>query len=147
MKLAPVSRATFLRTKVLGIRDLQAEVARTAEELRTAERPAEMAAGEPIRDKWKALVPFHEGHYRDSLAVAWLGKLGAAGGTAWVPGLPRDEQPLIYAKRLEYGDSEIRAQPSARPALAAARAEAVEAGADEFRTVIRRRKARRRPTR
>ena len=102
-----------------------------------------MAAGGPIRDKWKSLVPVLDGNYRDSLRVAWTGTKGAAVGTGWVPGLPREDQPVMYAKRLEFGLEGIHPQPSARPAAAAARADALKAGGEPFRTVVRGRKPRR----
>jgi hypothetical protein len=133
----------MLKVKVLGISEMQAEAASMAAELRAAEDPAAMAAGAPIRDKWHGLVPILDGNYRDSLTVAHTTK-GAAVGTAWLARLPREEQPFIYSKRLEFGESGVTAQPSARPALEAARAEALDAGADEFRSVVKGRRKRQR---
>lgn len=133
----------LLKVKMLGIREMQQACDQTARELMEAEDPAALAAGEPIKDKWKGLVPWYEGNYERSLAVAWTGIKGAAVGTAWVPGLPRDEQPFIYSKRLEFGEFGTTAQPSARPAMVAARAEALEAGAEPLRSVIKGRRARR----
>lgn len=132
----------MIDAKVLGIKELQAEIDRTIKELREAENPAALAAGEPIRDKWRDLVPVLDGNYRNALAVGWTGKKGAAVGTTWLPGLDRREQPVLYSKRLEFGDSVIPAQPSARPALAASKAQALEAGAEPFRSVIKGRRAR-----
>lgn len=133
---------------ILGLGDLQTEIDKTAQELREAEDPAAMAAGEPILERWKALVPVLDEHYRNSLVLVWLGaKQGAAIGTSWLPTLPREEQPFLYSKPLEFGNSHQSAQPSARPALAASQAEALEAGGNEFRSVIKGRKPRkRRPT-
>lgn len=135
-----------LSFKVLGLDDLQESIDSTVEELRAAEDPAALAAAVPYLEKWRGFVPVLDGNYRDSLTVAWLGEKGAAVGTRWLPQLPREEQPVMYAKRLEFGDSEIHAQPSARPALAAGRQEALEAGGEEFRSVVRgRRKRKRKP--
>lgn len=132
----------MIKVKIAGLKEMQAAADQTSRELLEAEQPAAMAAGEPIRDKWKDLVPVLDGNYRDSLIVTWLGKQGAAVGTMWLGHLPREDQPLFYAKRHEFGDSIIPAQPSARPALAQSRAAALEAGAEPFRSVVRGRRAR-----
>ena len=123
--------------KILGLKDIQRNAEQTARDLAEAEDPAQMRAGEIIAERWRALVSILEGNYRDAIHVAWLGKKGAAVGTKWLGNLPRNEQPVMYARRLETGDSEMPAQPSARPALEQARPEAIEAMADEFRTVVR----------
>jgi len=133
-----------LNVKVLGLPELQAEIDRTTAELRAAEDPAQMAAAVPILEAWRSRVPVLDGNYRDSLTIANLGVKGAAVGTAWLGEVPREEQPVMYAKRLEFGDSTMRPQPSARPALEATRQQAAEAGGDEFRSVVRGRKPRKR---
>lgn len=130
--------------KVLGLKDVQSALDATALELREAEDPAALAAADPILEKWRSMVPVKDGNYRDSLTVAWLGKAGAAVGTRWLPTLPREEQPFLYAKPLEFGNSHQSAQPSARPALAAARAEALDASGEPFRSVVRGRSRKRR---
>lgn len=132
----------MFRVKIAGLTELQSECDKMAKELAVAERPAEMAAGEEIKEVWRGLVPVDEGNYRDSLGVSWLGKQGAAVGITWLSGLDRNEQPVLYAKRLEFGDSEIQAQPSARPAVEQSRAAALEAGAEPLRAVVRGRRAR-----
>lgn len=133
--------------KVLGLKDLQAECDKAAKDVMEAERPAEMAAGEPIREKWHGMVPVEDGNYQESLTVAWDPKAGAIVGTAWVSGLDRDDQPFLYAKRLEFGDSDLPAHPSARPALAASKREALEAAEEPFRAKIKgRRPRKRKPT-
>lgn len=129
---------------MLGLSDLTAEIERLNKELTVAEDPAALAAGEPIKEMWRSLVPIDEGHYRDSLAVVHLPEKGAAIGTAMLAGVPRDEQPFIYSKRLEYGDSEMTAQPSARPALKASKRQALAAGAEPFRSVVKGRRPRKR---
>jgi len=126
-----------MTTTILGLKQLRRNIDQTSRDLMEAEDPAQMAAGEVIRDKWRALVPVLEGNYRDSLAVQWLGKKGAAVGTSWLGSVERNEQPVLYASRLEFGDSEMPAQPSARPALEQSRGPATDAAADEFRSVIR----------
>jgi hypothetical protein len=133
-----------LNVKVLGLGDIQAELDRVTADLKVAEDPAQMAAAAPILEAWRSRVPIKDGNYRDSLTIANLGAKGAAVGTRWLPELPRNEQPVLYAKRLEFGDSEIHPQPSARPALAAVRQQSAEAGAEEFRSVVRGRKPRKR---
>jgi HK97 gp10 family phage protein len=132
----------MFRVKIAGLSELQAETEKLAKELREAEQPSAMAAGEVIREAWAGLVPVLDGNYRDSLAVVWLGKQGAAVGISWVGGLAREDQPVMYGKRLEFGDSIIPAQPSARPAVESSRAEALEAGAEPLRSVVRGRRAR-----
>lgn len=126
------------------MRELQANIKRVTKELEMAEDPAAMAAGEPIADAWRKLVPVLDSNYQNAITVAWLkGPKKAGVGTRWMPELPRDEQPVLYASRFEYGDSEIAARPSARPALKQAQGAAVEAAAVELRMRVkgRRRKA------
>jgi hypothetical protein len=132
-----------IKTKVVGLRELQAECMILSRELEAVEEPAAMAAGEPIRSSWEGNVPVYEGHYRDALAVVWdRERRKAAVGTQWVPGLDREEQPFIYAARLEYGDASISAQPSARPALKAARKQALDAAAGPLSAKVRGRRPR-----
>lgn len=134
-----------MATKVLGLDQLQGEIDKVVRELEVQEQPAMMAAGQPILETWQAMVPVLDGNYRRALAVVWLGKIGAAVGPTWLADLERDEQPILYSKRLEFGDSLMPAQPSARPALEASRPAAIEAGAEQFRTVVRGRRSRRIP--
>lgn len=130
-------------TQVLGLKELQANLKVIERELKEAVDPAAMAAGEPIAKAWRDLVPILDGNYRDSISVAWLARIGKAGvGTAWLPALPRDEQPVLYASRFEYGDSEIAARPSARPALKQAQAAAIEAAGVEIATRVKGRRRR-----
>lgn len=128
---------------ILGLSDLTAEIKRLSSDLQVAEDPAAMAAGEPIKEAWRDLVPIYEGHYRDALTVVHLPERGAAVGTRWLGYLPRNEQPFVYSKRLEFGDSAIHAQPSARPAMKQSKRQALEAGAEPFRSVVRGRRPRR----
>ena len=105
-----------------------------------------MAAAEPIRGAWRSLVPVRDGHYRDALTITWLKSVRKAGvGTGWDAGLPRDKQPFVYSKVLEFGDSDTPAQPSARPALKQARPAALEAGAVPLKARVKGRRPRRKP--
>lgn len=129
--------------KVTGLSQLQANIGALTHDLQGAEKPAGLAAGEPIRAKWQSLVPVYEGHYRDSLVVVWMEGAGAVVGTSWLASVDRDEQPFQYSKRLEFGDTEIHPHPSARPAMKASRKEALAAGGEPFAAVIRGRRSRR----
>lgn len=129
-------------TKILGVSDLQAEIARLQKDVGEAEDPAALAAGEPIGEKWAGLVQVYEGHLRDSITVAWTSR-GAAVGTKWLPGVPRDEQPFIYSRIAEYGKDDRPAHPAARPAAKAARREALAAGAVPLQAVVKGRRPRR----
>ena len=130
--------------KVVGLKDLQREIDLATKEVMTAERPAEMAAGEPIRETWHGMVPVLDGNYQQSLTTVWDPKVGAVVGTAWVPGLPRDDQPFLYSKRLEFGDATLPAHPSARPALAASRQRALDAAEEPLASVVKGRRSRKR---
>ena len=130
--------------KVLGLPELDEACRDTANELMEAEQPSAMAAAEPIKEKWVELVPVLDGNYRRSLTITWLGKVGAGIGTAWLNDLPRNEQPFLYAKPLEFGNSHQGAEPSARPAIAASKQQAIAAGEEPLRSVIRGRSRRRR---
>lgn len=130
-------------SSVLGVRELQGEIARMNRDLEQAEDPAAMAAAEPIKEAWKGLVPILDGNYRDALTVQWIeGIRKAAIGTGWLASLPPNEQPVMYAKRLEFGTGGVTARPSARPAMKAARPQALEAGAVPLRMVVRGRRPR-----
>lgn len=132
--------------QVLGLRELQAELKKVAKDIELAQDPAAMAAGEPIKEAWRGLVPVEAGYYQESITVAWLGKLGkAAVGTAWMPSVAKNEQPVLYASRLEYGDSEMPAQPSAKPALAQSRDDAIQAAEVPLKAALKRRKRKRKP--
>lgn len=124
--------------KIDGLKLLQQETRSIATRLAEAEDPAAMAAAEPILARWQQLVPVLDANYRDALAIQWLKGEGAAAiGTRWMDSLPRNEQPLMYAKRLEIGDSEMAAQPSMQPALKAAQQEAITAGGVPIKTSLR----------
>jgi hypothetical protein len=129
---------------VLGLKELNAEVQRVAKDLEMAEDPAAMEAAKVYLKFWRQLVPVLDANYQSSLVTTWLPTKGAAVGISWLGSLPRDEQPVLYAKRLEFGDHEITAQPSARPAQEAGRGEALEAAGVPLTAVIKGRRSRRR---
>lgn len=134
-----------LRVRVLGDVDLKKEVSRLIKDLDEVEDPAAMAAAVPIWEKWRELVPVLEGHYRDSLTIVWLKAEQKAGiGTRWLPYLERNDQPVIYSKTLEFGDSDAAARPSQRPALKASRQAAIDAGAVPIKAVVKGRRPRKR---
>lgn len=132
-----------LKVRVLGGVDLDKEIGRLVRDLEQVEDPAALAAAEPILDMWRSMVPILEGHYRDALTIVWIKEVAKAGiGTRWLGGLERNDQPFIYSKVLEFGDSDTAAQPSMRPALKASRPAAIEAAAVPIRARIKGRRPR-----
>ena len=129
--------------KVLGVKELQSNIKRVNAELASMEDPAERAAGEVILEAWQGLVPYQDGNYRRSLAVGQT-KAGTAVGVTWLRDLPREQQPVMYAKPLEFGNSHQPPQPSARPALAASQEAATAAAAVELKAVVKGRRGRKR---
>jgi hypothetical protein len=92
-----------------------------------------------LADEWQGRVPVLDANYQHSLEGAERAaktKSGASGSVAprRVSGLPDDEQPFAYAARLEFGDTDRAAEPSARPAFDASSDHAVEAAADVLAT-------------
>lgn len=105
------------------------------------------AAGDTVADKWKSLVPVQDGNYKRAIGVEVHGTVGGADGDIAVRHLdnlvahtahPENEQPYLYAGRLEYGGPGTvtvyggtqvaavwRAFPSARPAVDSKREEAI----------------------
>jgi len=122
--------------KVEGLPDLTKNIERFTGSLDAMEDPAEMAAGEVIREAWEGLVPVKDRNYQRSLTVAQTGA-GVAVGTAWLPDLPRNEQPVMYARPLEFGNSHQGAQPSARPALASSAGAATDAAGVELKSAVK----------
>ena len=116
---------------------------------------ATAAGAEVIADAWRERVPVLDADYRSSIAVvASPGRKGATAlvFTDTVPGLETSQQPRNYAPRLEFGSSRASkrqfkrgilsegrvrgAQPSLRPAYDASEGKAVDAMADELRSLI-----------
>jgi len=85
-----------------------------------------------IAEEWAARVPVLDGNYRASLqqedTVKTTGtKTGALGSVrpTIVGGIPLEEQPILYAAKLEF-----QSEPSARPAFDASRDEAAQVVGD-----------------
>lgn len=95
------------------------------------------AGAEVLAEAWRDRVPVDEGHYRDSIEVVMDGPTAIV-RVGRVQGVPDDEQPQLYAVRLEYGDEERAPQPSLRRAIFESRRQIADAMADETRDVIRR---------
>ena len=88
-----------------------------------------------LATEWRSRVPVLDANYQASLDAATRAaktKVGASGSVAprKVAGLADDDQPIRYAARLEFGDADRPAEPSARPAFDAVREQAVQAAAD-----------------
>lgn len=115
---------------------------------------ATQAGADVLKEAWKSRVPVLDANYRDAIeAKAKPGKVGATGlvqvGKA---GVPDDEQPGLYAARLEFGSynttmsmasSGIRgsgrgrvAQPSLRPAFDSCKSEMLDTMSDEVKRLI-----------
>jgi HK97 gp10 family phage protein len=128
--------STRFQATIEGGPELAAVLTRLDDAVRVkASKDALLAAGGVIADDWQERVPVLDAHYRDSLEGAERAartKAGASGSVAprKVSGLPDDEQPLAYAARLEFGDADRTAEPSARPAFDVSSNHAVEAAAD-----------------
>lgn len=75
---------------------------------------ASRAGAEVLQEEWKERVPVLEGHYRDSITVVEQGP-DAAVTVGPVAGVPPDEQPVLYAPKLEF-----TSHPALRPAIDAA---------------------------
>lgn len=116
---------------------------------------ATQAGGDVLAEAWRARVPVLDGNYRDAIeAKAKPGKRGATGVVQLrkLGGVPSDEQPRLYAPRLEFGSAygskraftsgtagkaRIRqAQPSLRPAFDAVKGEMLDAMGDEVKRLI-----------
>lgn len=128
--------ATRFQATLEGGPELARALARLDEAVRVrAAKDALVAAGGVLADEWRARVPVLDANYQRSLdgaARAARTKVGASGSVAprKVPGLADADQPIAYAGRLEYGDADRPAEPSARPAFDTARERAVRAAAD-----------------
>lgn len=100
-----------------------------------APKDALLAAGGVIAQEWQGRVPVLDANYQHSLEGAQRAgktKVGACGSVAprKVADLLDGDQPSAYAARLEFGDSDRPAEPSARPAFDSARERAVQAAGD-----------------
>ena len=128
--------ATRFQATLEGGPELAAALARLDDAVRVkASREALLAAGGVLATEWRSRVPVLDANYQSSLDAATRAgktKAGASGSVAprKVAGLADDEQPTHYAARLEFGDADRPAEPSARPAFDVARERAVQAAGD-----------------
>lgn len=128
--------ATKSQATLEGGRELAAALAKLGDAIRIkASKDALLAAGGVIADEWQSRVPVLDADYQRSLegaAKAGKTKAGASGSMAprKVPGLPNGDQPVAYAARLEFGDADRAAEPSARPAFDTSQGRAVQAASD-----------------
>lgn len=110
---------------------------------KSAAREALLAGGRIIADSWAERVPVLDGNYQDALraqdAVKAAGTAtGAAGSVAprRLEGVEDDAQPYLYAARLEFGDADRAAEPSARPAFDASAGAATQEVGDVLHRAI-----------
>ena len=128
--------ATRFQATLEGGPELAAALARLDDAVRVrAAKDAVLAAGGVLATEWRSRVPVLDANYQASLDNAPRAaktKAGASGSVAprKVAGVPDDEQPTRYAARLEFGDADRPAEPSARPAFDTARERAVQAAGD-----------------
>jgi HK97 gp10 family phage protein len=128
--------ATRFQATLEGGPELAAALTRLDEAVRVkASKDALLAAGGVLADDWQGRVPVLDANYQHSLEGAERAartKAGASGSVAprKVPGLPDGDQPFVYAARLEFGDADRPAEPSARPAFDAASERAVQVAGD-----------------
>jgi HK97 gp10 family phage protein len=151
--------AVLTRGYLRGGAELVAALARIGKALSDeALSGATKAGAEVLAERWRQTVPVKDGNYRAAIeAKAKPGKIGATGlvqvGTA--PGVPANEQPRLYAARLEFGSARATkatlsagrtdfarrgraAQPSLRPAFDSCKGQMLDAMSDELRTLIER---------
>jgi HK97 gp10 family phage protein len=107
--------------------------------------------GRIIADAWANMAPVgsppedeHPGAYRRSLSdnASVTARSSASGATAAIrpavlSDLPDDQQPRLYAARLEFGDADRDAEPSARPAFDAAQRPALAAISERLTRAFR----------
>jgi HK97 gp10 family phage protein len=127
---------TKFQATLEGGPELARQLARLDDAVRVkASKDALLAAGNVLAEEWQGRVPVLDANYQHSLeraARAGKTKSGASGsvGPRNVPGLPDSDQPVAYAARLEFGDADRPAEPSARPAFDVARERAMQAAGD-----------------
>jgi HK97 gp10 family phage protein len=128
--------STKFQATLEGGPELAAALARLDDAVRVqASKDALQAAGGVIATEWQTRVPVLDANYQRSLDGATRAaktKVGASGsvGPRKVAGLVDGDQPIAYAARLEFGDADRPAEPSARPAFDASAERAVQAAGD-----------------
>jgi hypothetical protein len=125
------------KAAILGGPELAAKLAALDKRIRNDyAKAALMEGGKVIAQEWSRRAPVgqspedeHPGAYRDSLLQEDAVKVrasanGATGSVSpgTVSGIPLDDQPRVYAAKLEFVDAE----PAARPAFEAAKGQAAE---------------------
>lgn len=132
--------ATRFQATLEGGAELAAALTRLDDAVRVkASKDALLAAGGVIATEWQTRVPILDANYQRSLDAATRAaktKAGASGsvGPRKVAGLDDADQPFAYAARLEFGDADRPAEPSARPAFDTSRERAVQAAGDVLAT-------------
>jgi HK97 gp10 family phage protein len=128
--------STRFQATLEGGPELAAALTRLDDAVRVrGSKDALLAAGGVIATEWQGRVPVLDANYQRSLEGATKAgrtKAGASGsvGPRKVAGLDDGDQPVAYAARLEFGDADRAAEPSARPAFDSARERAVQAAGD-----------------
>lgn len=114
------------KVRVTGTGKLRAQLIAMAKRLEESGKVAERKGAEEVRDDMQVLVPVDSGRLRDSIRIEETG-----------PGLdvgPGDE--VDYSMFVEYGTSEMPAQPYAGPAADRARVRFVDTVRDTARKAI-----------
>lgn len=114
------------KTYVTGTDRLKSQLIAMAERMVKAAAQAERDGAEDVQEDMRAFVPVDSGRLRDSIRVEEAGSGLNVG--------PGDE--VDYAMYVEYGTSEIAAQPYAGPAADRARSAFVGTVRDTVKKVI-----------
>jgi HK97 gp10 family phage protein len=134
--------ATRFQATLEGGPELAAALARLDDAVRVkASKDALLAAGGVLATEWRSRVPVLDANYQaalDKAPRAAKTRARASGSVAprKVAGVADDEQPVLYAGRLEFGDADRAAEPSARPAFDATRERAVESAAEVLERAV-----------
>ena len=133
-----------LQVTLVGGPELSRALQRLDDEVRVkVAKEAVMAMGEPIAAAWQQKLPIgpEPYHLKDAItAKSGKTKYGASGSVAprRVKGAEPNEQPGVYAAKLEYGSRYTSAQPSARPAFDQQKQNAVDAAENVLRAAAMR---------
>lgn len=114
------------KVRITGTGKLKSQLIEMAKRMKTAGEQAEREGAEDVREDMQAFVPVDSGHLRDSIRIE-------EGATGLQVG-PGDE--VDYAMFVEYGTSEMSAQPYAGPAADRARMAFTDTVRDTVRKVI-----------
>lgn len=114
------------KVRITGMKKLRSQLVDMAGRMETAGERAEREGAEDVRDDMQAFAPVDSGLLRDSIRIE-------QGATGLQVG-PGDE--VEYAMFVEYGTSEMEAQPYAEPAAARARMAFTDTVRDTVRKAI-----------